>query len=99
MVIIEINILDDILPRTYRLSHFSYFQYHGRTGNPAPVVNYRQVEKKILDEILSKKVYDTRLRPPGQNKSISSSATLVHVNIFVRDISAISDVGMVGRTI
>ena len=52
------------------------------------VINYRQVEKKILDEILGKKVYDTRLRPPGHNNSVSGgddmSATLVHVNIFVR---------------
>ena len=97
MVIIEINILDDIVPHTH--PHFSHFQYHGRAGNLNPAVSYRQVEKKILDEILSKKVYDTRLRPPGQNKSISSSATLVHVNIFVRDFSAISDVRMVGRMI
>ena len=57
-------------------------------------MNYRQVEKKILDEILGKEVYDTRLRPPGTNNSISTSATLVHVNIFVRDFAAISDVGM-----
>ena len=52
------------------------------------VINYRQVEKKILDEILGKKVYDTRLRPPGHNNSVSGGddmgATLVHVNIFVR---------------
>ena len=62
------------------------------------------MEKKILDEILGKKVYDTRLRPPGQNTSsgdhandgdTDTGATLVHVNIFVRDFSAISDVGMV----
>ena len=98
MVIIEINILDDIVPHTH--PHSSHFQYHhSRAGNLNPAVSYRQVEKKILDEILSKKVYDTRLRPHGQNKSISSSATLVHVNIFVRDFSAISDVGMVGRMI
>ena len=60
------------------------------------MVNYRQVEKKILDEILGAKVYDTRLRPQGHGEEgRSGGATIVHVNIFVRDFSAISDVGMV----
>ena len=63
--------------------------------NPRKVINYRQVEKNILDEILGAAVYDTRLRPPGRNKSVT--ATLVYVNIFVRDFSAISDVSMVGQ--
>ena len=67
-------------------------RYRSKARN---VINYRQVEKKILDEILGVSVYDTRLRPPGQNKSMT--ATLVYVNIFVRDFSAISDVTMVGR--
>ena len=76
-----------------RGSFFSY--YHSFPYQRAQrKVNYRQVEKKILDEILGKEVYDTRLRPPGTNNSISTSATLVHVNIFVRDFAAISDVGM-----
>ena len=52
------------------------------------------MEKKILDDILGSEVYDTRLRPPGLNESVT--ATLVYVNIFVRDFSAISDVTMVG---
>ena len=66
-------------------------RYRSKAKN---IINYRQVEKKILDEILGPEVYDTRLRPPGQNKSMT--ATLVYVNIFVRDFSAISDVTMVG---
>ena len=66
-------------------------RYRSKARN---IINYRQVEKKILDEILGAEVYDTRLRPPGQNKSVT--ATLVYVNIFVRDFSAISDVTMVG---
>jgi hypothetical protein len=74
------------------------------------VINYRQAEKKILDEILGKNIYDSRLRPPGLNEScknsvhkmkhhsfllFSASATYVHVNIFVRDFIEISDVKMV----
>ena len=68
-----------------------YPRYRNKAKN---IINYRQIEKKILDEILGTEVYDTRLRPPGQNKSVT--ATLVYVNIFVRDFSAISDVTMVG---
>ena len=68
-----------------------YPRYRSKARN---IINYRQVEKKILDDILGSEVYDTRLRPPGQNKSVT--ATLVYVNIFVRDFSAISDVTMVG---
>ena len=70
-----------------------YPRYRNKAKN---IINYRQIEKKILDEILGTEVYDTRLRPPGQNKSVT--ATLVYVNIFVRDFSAISDVTMVGFT-
>ena len=41
-------------------------------------------------------MYDTRLRPQGHGEEgRSGGATIVHVNIFVRDFSAISDVGMV----
>ena len=77
--------------------HHTSSQYYGYRGNNRKVVNYRQVEKRILDEILGAEVYDTRLRPPGRNKSVT--ATLVYVNIFVRDFSAISDVTMVSRTV
>ena len=75
---------------------FSSYQYHRPPRPRSRVVNYRQVEKKILDEILGAKVYDTRLRPQGHGEEgRSGGATIVHVNIFVRDFSAISDVGMV----
>ena len=29
--------------------------------------NYRQIEKKILDDVLSPEVYDPRIRPAGLN--------------------------------
>ena len=29
--------------------------------------NYRQIEKKILDDVLSPDVYDPRIRPAGLN--------------------------------
>jgi hypothetical protein len=30
-------------------------------------INYREEEKKILDSILGKDVYDNRIRPSGHN--------------------------------
>ena len=41
------------------------------TTTPKPEVptNYRQQEKKILDRILDKEVYDRRMRPSGVNSS------------------------------
>jgi hypothetical protein len=41
------------------------------TTTPKPEVptNYRQEEKKILDRILDKEVYDRRMRPSGVNSS------------------------------
>ncbi len=33
------------------------------------VVNYREEEKKILDRIINREVYDTRMRPKGFNKT------------------------------
>ena len=74
------------------------------------MINYRQAEKRILDEILGKNIYDSRLRPPGKNDSCKillgiirsfsrrqflAAATFVFVNIFVRDFIEISDVKMV----
>ena len=32
-----------------------------------PSINYREEEKKILDEILGKGQYDNRIRPSGKN--------------------------------
>ena len=63
------------------------WRYYQRTGNQRRRnnINYRQVEKRILDEILGRSVYDTRLRPPGQNMSMDGGSTLVYVNIFVRE--------------
>merc|ERR1712156_810062 len=54
--------------------------------------NYRAEEKKILDSVLGPEVYDKRIRPSGLNST--DSATLVHVNIFVRSFSSIDDVKM-----
>ena len=31
------------------------------------VINYREEEKKILDSILGREVYDNRIRPSGMN--------------------------------
>ena len=31
------------------------------------MINYREEEKRILDEILGKGVYDNRIRPSGTN--------------------------------
>jgi hypothetical protein len=36
-------------------------------GRPGAQINYREEEKKILDEILGKGVYDNRIRPSGSN--------------------------------
>ena len=36
-------------------------------GLPPKRINYREEEKKILDEILGKGVYDNRIRPSGSN--------------------------------
>ena len=36
-------------------------------GLPPRRINYREEEKKILDEILGKGVYDQRIRPSGSN--------------------------------
>lgn len=57
-----------------------------------PEVNYRQEEKKILDDVLGAEVYDKRIRPSGLNST--DAATLVDVNIFVRSFSSIDDVKM-----
>ena len=71
--------------------------------------NYRQIEKKILDDVLSPDVYDPRIRPAGLNTTgknmlwqkmkISNifldGPSLVYVNVFVRSFSSIDDVKMV----
>ncbi len=72
------------LPLTSRAHHFlrrpmvrvKYPRFRHR-GHPPPSehppttkpVNYRREEKKILDRILNKQVYDTRMRPRGVNST------------------------------
>ena len=41
--------------------------YHFRTLQSSRMINYREEEKRILDEILGKGVYDNRIRPSGTN--------------------------------
>jgi len=55
-------------------------------------VNYRQIEKDILDEVMGPKVYDPRIRPAGENTTDGPS--LIYVNVFVRSFSKIDDVKM-----
>jgi len=58
----------------------------------ALMVNYRQEEKKILDLILNKEVYDARMRPNGFNAS--EGPTIVNVNLYFRSFEKIDDVRM-----
>ncbi|XP_035899428.1 glutamate-gated chloride channel isoform X2 [Anopheles maculipalpis] len=55
-------------------------------------VNFREKEKKILDQILGAGKYDARIRPSGINGT--DGPAVVRVNIFVRSISKIDDVTM-----
>lgn len=55
-------------------------------------INYRQEEKKILDKILNKEVYDSKMRPSGINST--ESATVVNVNLYFRSFDKIDDVKM-----
>jgi hypothetical protein len=45
-------------------------------GRPGAQINYREEEKKILDEILGKGVYDNRIRPSGSNGTGENSTQL-----------------------
>ena len=56
-------------------------------------INYREEEKKILDAVLGKDVYDNRIRPSGSNGT--DTATLIIVNLFIRSFAKIDDVKMV----
>jgi hypothetical protein len=64
-------------------------------GRRSLIVNYRQEEKKILDQILDKEVYDARMRPSGFNST--DGPTVVYVNLFVRSFEKIDDVKMVSK--
>lgn len=58
-------------------------------------INYREEEKKILDTILGKEVYDNRIRPSGSNGT--DTATIIIVNLYIRSFAKIDDVKMVRR--
>ncbi|KQS38754.1 uncharacterized protein Dere_GG23471, isoform I [Drosophila erecta] len=53
-------------------------------------INFREKEKKVLDQILGAGKYDARIRPSG----INGTATNVSVNMFLRSISKIDDYKM-----
>ncbi|XP_013098435.1 glutamate-gated chloride channel isoform X9 [Stomoxys calcitrans] len=55
-------------------------------------INFREKEKKVLDQILGAGKYDARIRPSGLNGT--DGPAYVSVNIFVRSISKIDDVTM-----
>ena len=59
----------------------------------AQISNYRQKEKKILDQILRDEVYDSRMRPTGINTT--DGPTVVKVNLYFRSFEKIDDVKMV----
>ena len=48
------------------------------------VINYREEEKKILDSILGREVYDNRIRPSGMNGTATSSGKNTCVIIAIR---------------
>lgn len=53
--------------------------------------HFREAEKKILDSVLGKGNYDSRIRPPGANGT--GPATVRH-NFYIRSISRLDDVSM-----
>ncbi|KAL7039176.1 hypothetical protein ACKWTF_009826 [Chironomus riparius] len=57
-----------------------------------PRVNFREKEKKILDQILGQGKYDARIRPSGINGT--DGPAVVRINLFVRSIATISDIKM-----
>uniref|UniRef100_A0AAG5D006 Glutamate-gated chloride channel n=1 Tax=Anopheles atroparvus TaxID=41427 RepID=A0AAG5D006_ANOAO len=57
-----------------------------------PKVNFREKEKKILDQILGAGKYDARIRPSGINGT--DGPAIVRINLFVRSIMTISDIKM-----
>ncbi|XP_055378140.1 glutamate-gated chloride channel isoform X11 [Condylostylus longicornis] len=56
-------------------------------------INFREKEKKVLDQILGAGKYDARIRPSGINGT-EDMATKVSVNLFLRSISKIDDYKM-----
>jgi len=59
-------------------------------------MNYRQLEKRILDRILSPSIYDSQIRPKGATTNVSETdgPTKVMVNLYVRSFEKIDDVKM-----
>jgi len=55
-------------------------------------INYREEEKRILDSILGRDVYDNRIRPSGLNGT--DAATIIIVNLYIRSFAKIDDVKM-----
>jgi len=55
-------------------------------------INYREEEKRILDSILGRDVYDNRIRPSGRNGT--DAATIIIVNLYIRSFAKIDDVKM-----
>ena len=68
----------------------------GRNSNSPKVMNYRQLEKRILDRILSPSIYDSQIRPKGATTNVSETdgPTKVMVNLYVRSFEKIDDVKM-----
>ena len=64
-----------------------------RTLQNNRMINYREEEKRILDEILGKGVYDNRIRPSGTNGTGKRNIfekyvyhlTKVHINLILED--------------
>ncbi|KAJ6225913.1 hypothetical protein RDWZM_004458 [Blomia tropicalis] len=57
--------------------------------------NLRQVEKRILDDIIGEGKYDSRIRPSGINQTSGKDGPAnVTINLLVRSISSIDDVTM-----
>lgn len=66
-----------------------------RAGRRGPILiekNQRLEEKTILDDILSEKTYDPRIRPSALNSS--DGPTFIKVNLMIRSIDKIDDVKM-----
>ena len=65
-------------------------------SNSPKVMNYRQLEKRILDRILHPDIYDSQIRPKGVSTNVTETdgPTRVTVNLFVRSFEKIDDVKM-----
>nr|WMV64442.1 glutamate-gated chloride channel subunit [Pardosa pseudoannulata] len=76
----------------------SLITVHGAQSSHSGSLNFRAMEKKILDSIIGPGRYDSRIRPLGMHnatsKTPSDGPAVVHVNMFIRSISKIDDVKM-----